>query len=278
MSKPSYFVLRSDAVSSGRPELSEDRVGILGAAAWAIDGATQVEPGGYVPAPSEGTWIAEAVDQALRVELSKEGDKPLPEVVSGVALAVRKRLSSLDFPSDRVPPTCSIGIVRIDGPMVYGYTLGDVSIIVTQHDEAVGRLFDSRFLRNESRAVQVAEEPNAEDPVEGILRRRKSYIAGDKGPVVLSANPEAAGSGMTSSWTAEDVADIVVATDGFMRGLDSYPVFAAVTDLVASVRSDGVYGAMSLLRDYEQRVRGEEGSDFFKSADDAAAIHLEVRQ
>src|SRR4051812_5389713 len=114
MSRPSYFVLRSDAVSSGRPEHSEDRVGILGATAWAIDGATQVEPGIHVPAPSEGTWIAETVDQALRVELSKEGEKPLPEVVSKVALAVRKRLSSLGFPSDRVPPTCSIGIVRID--------------------------------------------------------------------------------------------------------------------------------------------------------------------
>ena len=69
------LVLLSEALSSGRATASEDRVGFVHRAAWAIDGATQIDDGSFVPAVSEGTWIAEIADGVLRRALARGGSE-----------------------------------------------------------------------------------------------------------------------------------------------------------------------------------------------------------
>ncbi len=273
-----HLLLSELVLSSSGRSVMEDRGGVVGNVAFVVDGATQVEDGAFVPSLSEGTWIAELIESELLNRCFPIYYGSLIELLQYLATRVRDELLRLDYPLDRTPPLASLGIARISDSSIDLALLGDVSIVTKREGGSVERFVDSRFLNNELVAIARRGSTLEDDQtvLQGIVQRRKKYIEGRDGPVVLSSNPQAVSGCITVSCDATSGMRIILASDGFMRLCDVYHELT-VAELASAVDSNGLNTLMNRLRQREERAKlTHENSRLVKASDDAVALSVTV--
>ena len=266
------LVLRGMALSAGGSRLNEDRAGVACNVAWIIDGATQLQDTTCLPAASDGTWLADLVSAEIYRQCQPAYQGSVNELFALLIARVKGALHDACPTRSSIPPACSIGLALLNadtGELELG-TLGDVSIFY-RVGETVARLHDARFLQNELGTT--AASPRQARSLEAIAERRRHYINDPSGGMVLSTNLLAASKGPREMIRFEQPGDIVMATDGATRMIDTYHVLPSDDEFFAAVMSRGPWGVVSLLRRHELSA-GD--SQYRKAKDDAAVLQVGV--
>ncbi|MBT0774227.1 protein phosphatase 2C domain-containing protein [Kineosporia sp. J2-2] len=263
----------------GDGAINEDLFGYTGNACWIIDGATPIDASHLDPV-SDASWLAHFVDDQLRARSPEEVGPRLGSSLSQIAADVAVALAASNFPAERVPPACSLGVLTLKGSHLSWGTVGDVLAIVARAGRDPLHWQNKAFKSAESLAMKsvprgLGSVEALERGAEGIRQRRRAYISGMSDQMVFSNNPDV---GTKIRPYEGEVADGDVAllmTDGFARLVDTYHLYRDWNELLASCSSDGLENIAARLRTYEQRV-DRTGRSHFKSKDDATAALVDI--
>jgi hypothetical protein len=272
-----HFVLRDMVVSSGRLGVNEDRAGLVGNVAWVVDGATQLESGHYLPSASEGTWIAEIVQCELERSCFPSYHGSLVDLAETLADSIKNRLLEELFPIERTPPLASLGVARLGRESIDVALLGDISVVARSYS-AVEHCFDERFLSNEATGTAL-HAADTDRLIEGVLERRRRYIEGSGGPIVLSSNPAVVRHCFIQSFALASDFSLLLASDGFMRLLNVYREVGSAEELIDLAERHGLPELFCRLRSIERSaVQSRSPRMNVKTVDDAAAVLIGVAE
>ncbi len=275
------LALIDGALERGSGKTCEDRFGFYGRLAYVVDGASEADEVSPLSSVSEGAWAAEQVGARLASLGTAGFSGGARSVIRDLAGTMHRELDRLNWPQDRLPPACSLGLVVLDDDRVEMATLGDVSVIRVT-DNSVERLFDERFLQNEMAAVsEVTAEPASQQTrairargAAGIIERRRRYLYDSEGPAILGDSPEAAGRALTRVVEVRDGDIYAIASDGFMRLVDAFGILT-VDELAAALLRGEAARLVVELRAHEADTAAT-APQFFKPTDDVAVLVLGV--
>lgn len=255
--------LTGQSTSAAGPGVNEDGSGVVGNLAWIIDGATAVDPP-VLAHDSDAAWLVRRVDASLaRVSTPFEGS--LTDLVSALIDEIRSDLRARSYPSDRLPPVCSIAICRLADRGVDLALVGDATVAWCIGG-VWGVVDDDRFARIEAAAAR--ETKDHQSVLDGMKHRRAQYRSGASGLWVLADNPAAADAARVERLPRVDA--VVLCTDGFRRLQDCYSM--NWTNVLAAARN-------GMLSDLIERARLAESvrpqSEHLKRRDDATVLAVE---
>lgn len=253
------------ATSAGGPGVNEDGFGVVGNLAWVIDGATAVDPP-LLAHDSDAAWLVRRLGASL-AQVSPPFEDALPELVWALIDDVRGELRARTYPSERLPPVCSIAICRLDDCGVDIALIGDVTVAWCM-DGVWEVTDDERFARIE--AVAAREANDQKSVVAGMKHRRAQYRSGTNGLWVLADNPDAAHAARVER--LQLVNSVVLCTDGFRRLQGCCAV--NWPDVVAAARNGELDELIQRARFVERRLPHNE---YLKRSDDATVIAIEPR-
>jgi hypothetical protein len=217
-----------DSVDLPGRTCSEDRFGTSGPLAWILDGASTVAPGASVTgATTDAIWIVEHIDSQLRSLC--DDPRPLRELVTEALANLARAADDEWLTTPEVPPSAALGVVRHAGDHVEFLVLADVSVILRAEPGA--QWFIDRRVDEHNRPAAEAMGEALRDPAvsfDEAIERTRPYLARPRrlamnqpdGYWVASTDPTAAAHALTGA--LRDVDEVVLASDGFMRGLDLF--------------------------------------------------------
>ncbi|NUQ87443.1 MAG: hypothetical protein HOQ43_03135 [Glycomyces artemisiae] len=232
---------------------------LLVADAWALvlDGITRYPDDGCV---HDVPWYTAALAEAVAVQMSGP-PRPLTEVLTAAIEAVNARHAPTCDLANPVTPGATAALVRSRGDALDWLVLGDCAITWRDRDGKCRTETDDRLAAVPSApAVDLAGVRRW--PVDHVARFRNR----DGGFWVAAADPAVAS--MARTGTAEDVADLLLCTDGLTRLVERYG--RAWPDLMALAADRGAGALLDLVRDHEDR----DPSPPTKRHDDATAVLL----
>jgi hypothetical protein len=252
----------------GGLQLNEDRVGSGGSLCWVIDGATSLEESTFLPAASDVQWLVDYVDGQLR-ELAAASHLAAGEHILALLKGrVTENMASLQFPADRVYPTCSIGLCLIDEASVQLIRVGDITCI--SNGDMTTELSTNYFSMREASAVRVSGRTGiSADARAGILDRRINYIRGVEDESVFSGHPEGVLRSHSIQIGCRGLRHVLICSDGFARAITDYGLYDDWAAVVADAIRVGLDAVVGKIRDFE---RTEHGGTHFKRSDDASAL------
>ncbi len=119
--------------SPGGRRTNEDRFGHAGNLAWVIDGATDLEADAFLPASSDVQWLVDRVGTCL-AETDAEATKSNAEqLLNHLSSRIGLELNALEFPSGRIHPTCSIGLLLVGQNSLHLGRVGDPTLPGLRH-------------------------------------------------------------------------------------------------------------------------------------------------
>lgn len=251
--------------------LNEDRYGYSGDFAWVIDGATDLEPDAFLPAPSDVQWLVDRVGELLRAAAA-EGEHPgARDILQELSGKIGEDMRSLSFPDARIHPTCSIGLMHVGPDTIELARIGDPTCIA--YGDRITELSTGFFGRREAQAIELAQGADLSDSNsrEGILRRRQNYIRGVFDESVFSGHPEAVLRIQTESLDLGRVKHVLLCTDGFARAVVDYGIFADWSELLQQVLASGLSSVRDRIRQHEKQTQH---TAHFKRSDDVTALLL----
>jgi len=223
-----------DAVDEAGNSASEDLSGTAGRLAWVLDGASSVFPvRDKVTAEdsSDARWLVERIAKHLEGLAGEKG--PLRSLV---AQAIQRTAADAGrewiTEAVDVPPSAALGVVRQVGRSTEYLLLADVSIVMRTHGGYV-ELIDHRVdVVNEPARVAMAEKlalPEAtfataiEHTRPFLADARRTGMNRDGGYWVASVDKAAVDHAVVG--VVDGVQEIVLASDGFMRGVHLFGLF-----------------------------------------------------
>lgn len=260
-----------DSVSSAGDEsrLNEDRFGFAGHCAWVIDGATDLEPDSFLPAPSDVQWLVDKMGELLRSRGEKGAYPGARELLRDLSREIGETMRTLGFPDARIHPTCSIGFLHADTEGIELARIGDPTCLA--FGDRTTELSTSFFGRREAQAIERANGADLSDTNsrEGIRRRRQGYIRGTFDESVFSGHPEAVLHIQTESLSPGSAKHALLCTDGFARAVVDYGIYPNWHLLLQSALKSGLTSVLSRIRDYEDDTQK---AAHFKKSDDVTAL------
>lgn len=169
---------------------NEDRVGFHGTLAWVIDGATDLYDDAALPAERDVHWLVDFVVERL-TEAGARGYRGSAAVLlEDVAEQACRQQEAYGFPTDRLPPACSIAILIDQGDRYEIARIGDATAVVARGD-GVTVLTTDFFDRREAAAVRDQRNGGTAAQVRAAIVRRRLYTmtAGDV-ESVFSGHPQ----------------------------------------------------------------------------------------
>jgi hypothetical protein len=264
-----------DAVGSAgnasRP--NEDRYGFSGDWAWVIDGATDVEPDAFLPAPSDVLWLVDRVGELLHAKGAQEQHLGADDVLHTLARQVGDDMRALGFPADRIHPTCSVGLLRAGTDGVELARVGDPTCL------AFGRrtveVSTTFFGRREAQAIERANGADLADTDarDGIRRRRQMYIRGAFDESVFSGHPEAVLRIQTECLDPGRAEYALLCTDGFARAVVDYHLYPNWRTLLRTALDSGLSAVLERVRNHEATALS---GGHFKKSDDVTALLIQL--
>lgn len=275
----------SDPGSSSRQ--NEDEVGWNASVAFVIDGATGLGGEALLGTGSDAAWLAGFARRTFERDI--DATVSIAAVVRAlnehVAWQVAEAAAGATVEAWALP-TASFQLVRLEGPNLIAYGLGDCRLFLSGAD---GALFETNeaFSEAETRAARraVAEAGGlaawrslAEAPaVREALRQSRARHNQPGGAVwTLGCAPEAADHLTVQRLAPALPARGLLCSDGFSAIADKYGRYDGAT-LIRAASDRGLAALMAELRRIE-REEDPDGQTFprFKVSDDATALLFEV--
>lgn len=254
--KLSLVEARSDAAG----EANEDRVGVAGALAWVIDGATDVLERKLTHAPTDAAWFAEAMHTALIAAAPVLG-ADLRDVPAWLAkeLADKFQNEALRRPAGPEEyPSASAIIVRANTAGLEYVTLGDCAILAEADDGTLIHIGDDAEKAGDQWVVEAIKQQLAEAPSQNSvpardilwpkLRRARALMNTIDGYGVFSIVAPPANFVRSGTLALRPGARVLLASDGLMRLVDVFRTHthrslfddawsSGLTSLVADLRA-----------------------------------------
>jgi hypothetical protein len=263
-----------DTVSEpGGAKPNEDRNGYNRDAAWVIDGATDVYPEAFLPAVNDVHYLVDSLNDRLARTLDAASD---PETALTKASAeVSGDIHELGFPSDRVHPTCSLGVAIDHGKTLEFARIGDATLIAV--GAGTTELSTTFYNQREIAAVAAAGPRGlaSRDARDALLRRRSEYITGVHPEGVFSGDPSAVLRIHRTHLDWGAVRHVLLCTDGFARAITDYGLYASWRDLIDAALSDSLAAIAKAIREVEHHPEASASNAHFKRSDDLAAVLCE---
>ncbi|MFG2054191.1 protein phosphatase 2C domain-containing protein [Micromonospora sp. NPDC048930] len=253
--------------TAGGTRANEDRVGHCGTLGWVIDGATDLYDTAALPADSDVQWLVDTIGDRL-TKAGADGYRGDPAVLlETVAAEVAQQQAAYEFPSDRVPPACSVAVCVDQGAGFAISRVGDATAVVSGREQSV--LATGFFDRREAAAVG-SGEVDAQRIAAAMHERRLYTMTSGDTESIFSGHPQRVlrPHSVVGSWADTD--HILLCTDGFARLVTDYGLYRGWAEVIADARDRGLHYLEKLIRDVEADARNVSGR--FKRADDVAAV------
>ncbi|WP_432118708.1 protein phosphatase 2C domain-containing protein [Streptomyces sp. bgisy032] len=267
-------ILDSVTAAGDESRLNEDRYGFCERAAWVIDGATDLELDSYLPAPSDVQWLVDRVSTLLPSAVSNRDYQGARNLLRSLSKEIGEEMKQLGFPSDRIHPTCSIGLLLAGADGIELARIGDPTCLAFGHLEI--ELSTTFFGRREAQAIEQANGADLSDlnSRDGIRERRKRYIKGAFPESVFSGHPEAVLRIQVKSIQLDCARHILLCTDGFARAVVDYEIYPDWPTLLEVALESGLKSVLTKIRMYEADGKG---AVHFKRSDDVTALLVEMQ-
>jgi serine/threonine protein phosphatase PrpC len=264
--------VREAITTAGGARANEDRVGHAGSLAWVIDGATDLYGEPAMPAANDVQWLVDTVAERLRQAGQSGYEGSGRTLLDEIARQVCDQMSVLGFPSDRVPPACSL-VIAVDHGDSYEVTrIGDATGVVVGAELAV--LATDFFDRREARAVAAERSGAAPEQVTtGKHQRRLETMTAGGAESIFSGHPDRVLRPHTITPKWSQTSAVLLCTDGFARLVTDHGLYEGWNDVIADALDRGLAYLEKLLRDAEADPAPIQLGRF-KHADDAAAVLL----
>lgn len=280
-----------DIASDSGGDHNEDRVGQHGAAAWIIDGATDVLEARILPGPSDAAWFADALNLAL-MRHAAEPARPLDSCVADATAEVRTRFerAALRAIARRHEQPSAAGIVlRVTDGWLEALGLGDCTLLALDEDPGPIDLFQPHGRRDADSEVRAAVARAREDRPDVLhsgangvraglmpeLRARRDRINLPGGYGVFSIDLPPAQHVSMVSRPVRSGDRFLLATDGFMRLVDIFGLYSLDT-LGEAIRSEGLARLTLALRKVEAEDSDCRRFPRAKAMDDSTAMIVQV--
>lgn len=264
-------LLDAVCLAGARTGCNDDAFGLAGAAAWVIDGATDLaDP--LTGAASDASWIARGVNAWLhgRADLATA---PLDHVFAEASAAMRTAFSARMDPG-AVPrwrwPIAAMLIAREAPAGLEIADLGDCRMFA--EGVAFAGMRDSKDAENAAAAAHASDSsglrykaPAALD----MLRRQRDALYDTVG--VFGIDPACSRFVRVRTVRLERPAHVILATDGFAALVDVYDAHDPES-LVAAALSDGLASLAAELRAIETADADGATHPRWKRSDDATAL------
>jgi hypothetical protein len=280
-----------DSISISAGSHNDDRFGQHGAAAWVIDGSTDVLETRVLPGPSDAAWFADALNLALMRHATGPA-QTLDAIVAAATAEVRAQfdgaaLRAIVQPHER--PSAAGILMRIADGHLEALSVGDCTLLALPQDRAPIDLFRPGSKRDADDDVRAAAaQARSERPASGqkgphgiraelmpMLRAKRDRMnaPGGYGAFSIEAPPMQHVSRVRRSVREGDL--LLLATDGFMRLVDVYGVYSLPT-LGEAIRTDGLARLAMALRKIELDDEDCRRFPRAKAMDDATAMIVRV--
>ncbi len=288
-----------DSLSMAGNTCNEDRLGIEGACAWIIDGATDVLELPLLPGPSDAAWFADALHGAIARHAARTHVPSSAPDLDALLLAVtadvaeRFGMAAARPPSFRHEKPSAAGIVAcFSEDRVHALSLGDCTLARFRSDGGLDDLFRAHGVRDADEDLRAAvaslqaADPEPVDPpkatLKGIraglmprLRAARDLMNTPEGYGVFSIDPPPAALRATADLPVSRGDRFLLATDGFMRLVDVYGAYGWDA-FGPALEHKGLCRLAVELRDIETADAHGTRHPRAKSRDDATAMILEV--
>jgi hypothetical protein len=264
--------------------VNEDRAGVAGDLAWVIDGATDMVASPMTPAPTDASWIAEAIDARLReIASAPPADlRQLPQLLADRLRAAFERVARRQPAGRHEHPSASGMIVRSGADRLEFVAIGDCSLLVKTR-RGISRIGTDEedagdaWVAGELTGLRAQSPGASADAVRAQLWRKLGAAraamneADGYGVFSITATP---GHFIRHGWLDIAPGDCaLLASDGLMRLIDVFRSCTAEELAQAAVRS----GVASLIADVREREAADAGCIRFpraKALDDATGVLL----
>ncbi len=272
----SAFELVEAVNSPGTPgRMGDDRYGFDAGAgtAWVLDGATDVTDLKPFPqAESGAAWLAEALSERLMVPPPEDLD-PVAywrDVMSDVRLrAARESTIPLaTLPPEARPVASGIWLHRRGNRAELAW-MGDC--LALDLDTGAIHGADHSIAQETEDSRQLAPLSEAERWEKARLSRRATNTSAKP---IFGLDPEKADGLSIKHAEISPGSSMVLLSDGFFRLVDPYRLVPDGPSLAALVRSEGLSGALSVMRGFEAETPDDEIVRI-KPSDDACALWLQ---
>lgn len=257
-----------DRLSLAGSRVNEDGIGLRGAFAWVVDGATGLSDEQLTSGGSDAAWLAGLVSDRL-VELAREGDADavLSRLEADIGAVFRETTAHVQAIDDHHAPSACLGLIaaepgEVGSVRIQGRFLGDV-IALMPTEEGIVRWTDERAKPFEKRTLAaLGGRKHAPGSIPEAVRRQilenRTKLNRPDGYWVVNPLRPWAGRELRFEASVRPGGPIVLATDGFMRLVD---VFEAYSDSSLHARLAAGGGA-----DLMQELRERERSDLMAGA------------
>lgn len=279
------FILR-DAISLASGSCNEDRLGLHGAAAWVIDGATDLLEERLLPGPSDAAWLADTLGGAF-MRLAEDAGT-LEALLAAATEEVRAKFEAASRRpiAHRYEQPSAAGIfARLADGHLEALSLGDCTLLALSGEDAPHDLFRAvgqREADEHIRATVTAMAERLELDARGIraglmptLRASRSQMNTAEGFGVFSIDlpPARHVSIGRRKVGAGDL--FLFASDGFLRLVDVYGALS-LTALGQAIRTEGIAALALMLRKIEAGDPDCRSFPRAKPRDDATAMIVQV--
>ncbi|MFJ2864960.1 endonuclease/exonuclease/phosphatase family protein [Kitasatospora sp. NPDC087314] len=255
----------------GRP--SEDRVVTTSDTVIVLDGVSTVT--GDRPL---GAWYADTLGAAIAELLSLEPGMDLRQVLAEAIGTVAGGHGLLAGSS----PASTVAVVRRRADRIEAAVLGDSPVVAIGRDGTVHTVRDDRLARLVDAQPEAQEYRDLLRAGHGfgdrhrlILQELRDFQSGvvnrPGGYWIAEAVPEAGLHAVTASWPADDLAEVVIATDGITAGVEEYGLYSW-PELARACREDGPQAVADAVARAEHEDPAGQRWPRYKAADDKALV------
>ncbi|GAA3006497.1 hypothetical protein GCM10010519_42600 [Streptomyces lactacystinicus] len=261
----------------GRP--SEDRVFTTADALIVLDGVSTV-----TDEHPRGAWYADTLGAAIAELLTREADTDLRRILASSIRVVADAHGLVPGSS----PASTVAVVRRRADRIEAAVMGDSPVVAIGRDGTVHAVRDDRLAR------LVDARPEARE-YRDLLRAGRGF--GDRHRLILQelrdfqgkvvnrpdgywiaeAVPEAGLHAITASWPADDLAEVVVATDGITAGVEEYELYSW-QELARTCRQAGPQAVADALARAEREDPDGQLWPRYKVSDDKALAFWPLRE
>ncbi|MBG6219037.1 hypothetical protein IWX75_003525 [Arthrobacter sp. CAN_A6] len=244
--------INTSMVSRAGSIVNEDAVGVSGSALIVVDGATGLTAANLTGWPSDAQWFSHRLVDLLGARID-DVRHSISQILQECIQMLRMELSDGVAQEDVTglqglgsQPSASVMIARTNGTLLEIFSLGDCQAVIGHHDGTVSVCHDGtvdaldssviEYLRDlaRERGVSVKEaRPHVSDR---LLRNRK--LMNTPGGYWIT---DLTGDGITHArlhtFSAKEVMDIAVMTDGFAATVNVARIHATPTEMLTALRS-----------------------------------------
>jgi Protein phosphatase 2C len=209
------LVRTAERPGSDRP--SQDRIFVTKNAVIVLDGASQPEP-----SDRDGGWYAEVLGSTLRQRLSQEPDADLTKLLAEAIAAIVARYGLQPGNS----PSSTVSILRWSEHADV-LVLGDSPVVALTSGGRIQRVRDDRLqhvgrVERERLANAAGFSSDHHDRWRRLVDAERAMRNEPGGYWIAEAIPDAAAHAHCVQWDLEDLAAVLVMTDGVSAGVDRY--------------------------------------------------------